>query len=67
MNEDASTLIRCCDITELNYYTCKDIVSVLRETEADSKNIFGYYSSQRMKDWQEIVRLYEKDNVYLGE
>lgn len=39
---------------------------MLRQTEADSKNIFGYYSSQRMKDWQEIVRMYEKDGVYLG-
>ncbi len=25
------------------------------------------YGSQRMKDWQEIVRLYQKDNVYLAE
>ena len=51
---------------ELNYYTCTAIVEVLKQTEADSKNIFGYYSSQRMKDWQEVLRLYEKDSVYLG-
>lgn len=25
------------------------------------------YSSQRMKDWNNIVSLYEKDNIYLGE
>ncbi|XP_071579641.1 CDK5RAP3 protein homolog isoform X2 [Temnothorax nylanderi] len=37
------------------------------ETEADTKNLFGRYGSQRMKDWQEILRLYEKDNVYLAE
>lgn len=41
-------------------------MEILKETEADSKNIFGFYSSQRMKDWQEIIKLYEKDNVYLG-
>lgn len=52
---------------QLNYYTCKQIVEILKQTEADSKNIFGYYSSQRMKDWQEIVKAYEKDNVYLAE
>lgn len=39
----------------------------MKETEADSRNVFGRYGSQRMKDWQEVVRLYEKDNVYLSE
>lgn len=29
--------------------------------------MFGTYGSKRMKDWQEIVKLYEKDNIYLGE
>ncbi|NXI64801.1 CK5P3 protein, partial [Anseranas semipalmata] len=36
-------------------------------TEASTKNLFGRYSSQRMKDWQEIVSLYEKENTYLAE
>ncbi|CAG0918744.1 unnamed protein product [Notodromas monacha] len=51
----------------LNYFHCKKIVEILRETERDSKNVFGYYSSQRMKDWQEIIKLYEADGVYLAE
>lgn len=51
----------------LNYFHCCQIVEILKETEADSKNLFGMYGSQRMKDWQEIVRLYQKDNVYLAE
>lgn len=29
--------------------------------------MFGRYGSQRMKDWQEVIRLYEKDNLYLAE
>ncbi|XP_058788895.1 CDK5RAP3-like protein isoform X2 [Phymastichus coffea] len=53
--------------THINYFHCKKIVEILKETEADTKNLFGRYGSQRMKDWQEIVRLYEKDNVYLAE
>ncbi|XP_066554930.1 CDK5 regulatory subunit-associated protein 3 [Amia ocellicauda] len=51
----------------IHYFHCLRIVEILRGTEASSKNIFGRYSSQRMKDWQEIVSLYEKDNVYLAE
>lgn len=43
------------------------IIEILKETEADTKNVFGRYGSQRMKDWQEILRLYEKDNIYLAE
>ncbi|XP_034933586.1 CDK5 regulatory subunit-associated protein 3 [Chelonus insularis] len=53
--------------TYINYFHCKRIVEILKETEADSKNLFGRYGSQRMKDWQEIIRMYEKDNLYLAE
>lgn len=51
----------------IDYFKCKKIVDILKQTEADTKNFFGYYSSQRMKDWQEIVNLYERDCVYLAE
>ncbi|VEN40797.1 unnamed protein product [Callosobruchus maculatus] len=51
----------------INYFHCLKIVDILKETEADSKNIFGRYGSQRMKDWQDILSLYQKDNVYLAE
>ncbi|XP_033216908.1 CDK5 regulatory subunit-associated protein 3 isoform X2 [Belonocnema kinseyi] len=53
--------------THINFFHCKKIVEILKETEADTKNLFGRYGSQRMKDWQEIVKLYEKDNLYLAE
>lgn len=29
--------------------------------------MFGRYGSQRMKDWQEIIKRYERDSIYLGE
>jgi len=32
-----------------HYFKCLKIVDVLKSTEKDSKNIFGRYSSQRMK------------------
>ncbi|XP_066483979.1 CDK5 regulatory subunit-associated protein 3 isoform X2 [Tiliqua scincoides] len=51
----------------IHYFHCLRIVDILKGTEASTKNIFGRYSSQRMKDWQEIVSLYEKDNTYLVE
>ncbi|KAI1694021.1 CDK5RAP3-like protein [Ditylenchus destructor] len=51
----------------INYFHCVEIVEILKETEKDSKNMFGFYSSQRMKDWKEIVSLYTKDNAYLAE
>merc|ERR1712029_824080 len=43
------------------------IIDILKETEKDSKNFFGSYGSQRMKDWQQIVKMYEGDNIYLAE
>lgn len=54
-------------LADINYFYCIKIVEILKETEADTRNLFGRYGSQRMKDWQEILRLYEKDNVYLAE
>ncbi|NXA07234.1 CK5P3 protein, partial [Sapayoa aenigma] len=51
----------------LHYFHCLRIVEILKGTEASTKNLFGRYSSQRMKDWQEIVALYEKENTYLAE
>ncbi|KAM7029773.1 CDK5 regulatory subunit-associated protein 3 [Acridotheres tristis] len=51
----------------LHYFHCLRIVEILKGTEASTKNLFGHYSSQRMKDWQEIVSLYEKENAYLAE
>ncbi|XP_035425793.1 CDK5 regulatory subunit-associated protein 3 isoform X4 [Cygnus atratus] len=53
--------------TALHYFHCLRIVEILRGTEASTRNLFGRYSSQRMKDWQEIVALYEKENTYLAE
>ncbi|XP_068216129.1 CDK5 regulatory subunit-associated protein 3 [Palaemon carinicauda] len=53
--------------TYINYFHCLKIIEILKETEKDSRNILGWYGSQRMKDWQEIIKLYEKDNVYLAE
>lgn len=51
----------------INYFHCLKIIQILKETEADSVNLFGRYGSQRMKDWQDVVSLYQKDNVYLAE
>ena len=51
----------------INYFHCLRIVEILKETEADTKNFFGQYGSQRMKDWKEIVSLYQKDSLYLAE
>lgn len=51
----------------INYFHCVRIIEVLKETEKDSKNFLGMYGSQRMKDWQEVLRLYQKDCLFLAE
>lgn len=53
--------------SKLDYFKTKRIVEILQTTEAGSKNFFGYYSSQRMKDWQDILGCYERDCIYLAE
>ncbi|GMS80287.1 hypothetical protein PENTCL1PPCAC_2462 [Pristionchus entomophagus] len=51
----------------INYFHAIQIIDILKETEKDSKNFLGFYSSQRMKDWQEIESMYKKDSIGLGE
>lgn len=53
--------------SDINYFHCNRIIEILKQTEADTKNVFGRYGSQRMKDWQDVVKSYERDNAYLGE
>lgn len=36
-------------LADIHYFHCLRIVEILKGTEASSKNIFGRYSSQRMK------------------
>ena len=36
-------------VSDINYFHCLRIVELLKDTEKGSKNIFGMYSSQRMK------------------
>lgn len=36
---------------DINYFHCVRIVEILKDTEKDTKNFLGYYSSQRMNDW----------------
>ena len=50
-----------------DYYVCQRIIEILKNTDKSSKNIFGQYTSKRFQDWQEICKIYEKDNVYLAE
>lgn len=53
---------------ELHYFVCKRIFEILENSdEAKEKNLFGQYSSQRLKAWQDIVKSYESGAVYLGE
>lgn len=53
--------------TYINYFHCLEIVELLKSTTAGEKNIFGQYSSQKMKDWNQIIKIYEKDGMFLAE
>ncbi|KAH8415812.1 hypothetical protein KR222_001307, partial [Zaprionus bogoriensis] len=60
-------LIKLLSGSNINYLHVKEIIEILKQTEKDTKSVFGTYGSQRMKDWQEVCRLYEKNATYLAE
>jgi len=52
---------------DLDYFCCLKIVEILKETEKESKNMFGMYSSQRMKVFYQISDFYFLfSNIHLG-
>uniref|UniRef100_A0A336LTA9 CSON004019 protein n=1 Tax=Culicoides sonorensis TaxID=179676 RepID=A0A336LTA9_CULSO len=60
-------LIKLLSGAHINYFHCLQILEILKKTEADTKNVFGRYSSQRYTNWQEIIKAYERDSVYIAE
>lgn len=60
-------LLKLLSGAHINYFHCLQILEILKKTEADTKNVFGRYSSQRYANWQEIVKAYERDSVYIAE
>lgn len=32
-----------------------------------TKTLFGQYSGKRAREWDDIIRSYEKDSIYLAE
>lgn len=54
-------------IPQLNYFQVKQLFEHLKSTEVGKKNLLGQFSHPSMKNWAEIMKLYEKDGTYLAE
>ncbi len=48
---------------DIHYFHCLQIIEILKGTEASSKNIFGRYSSQRMKVMMHLCAVYYSFHV----
>ncbi|KAH3704656.1 hypothetical protein DPMN_079715 [Dreissena polymorpha] len=53
--------------TDLNYFHCQQVIELLKDTSCGEKNIFGQYSSVEMKAWSDIIKIYERDGMFLAE
>ncbi|KAL5508879.1 hypothetical protein EMCRGX_G004141 [Ephydatia muelleri] len=58
---------RALHVTDLHYYDCIDVVERLKVLDGDEKTLFGQYNSPRLKEWADILKQYEKKNIYLAE
>ncbi|CAL1536755.1 unnamed protein product [Lymnaea stagnalis] len=54
-------------LTQLNYFQVKQLVEHLKSSDIGKKNLLGQYTSQCMKEWSDILKLYEKDGTFLAE
>ena len=53
-------------VLDVNYFHCLEIVELLKTVGCGEKNIFGQYSSDVMKAWNGIIKIYERDGMLLG-
>ncbi|CAI5709723.1 unnamed protein product [Peronospora farinosa] len=52
----------------INYFDCKFIFQCLEQSkEGAAKNLFGQYTSPVLKQWNALIRQYEKKNIYAAE
>ena len=49
-----------------DYYICLRIIQILSDTHKESANFFGQYTCKRFQDWNQIVKDYEKNNLFLA-
>eukprot|EP01112_Ceratiomyxa_fruticulosa_P008407 TRINITY_DN2178_c0_g5_i1.p1 TRINITY_DN2178_c0_g5~~TRINITY_DN2178_c0_g5_i1.p1 ORF type:complete len:555 (-),score=128.85 TRINITY_DN2178_c0_g5_i1:188-1852(-) len=55
-------------VSTINYFHALEIFELLvKSGESEAKTLFGYYANPKLQAWNQIIRAYEKDNIYLGE
>lgn len=54
---------------DLTYYDAMEIMNILKRTveDAESKTLFGGYKVKSLKDWDEIIKAFNSNNVYLAD
>eukprot|EP00002_Diphylleia_rotans_P001947 TRINITY_DN1118_c0_g2_i1.p1 TRINITY_DN1118_c0_g2~~TRINITY_DN1118_c0_g2_i1.p1 ORF type:complete len:565 (+),score=146.07 TRINITY_DN1118_c0_g2_i1:72-1766(+) len=52
---------------QMDYFYALQIRDLLKLSEGQKKDFFGRYSSKRMKDWDDVIRAYEANHIFLGE
>jgi hypothetical protein len=57
------------DRPDLTYYDAMEIMNILKRTveDAESKTLFGGYKVKSLKDWDEIIKAFNSNNVYLAD
>jgi hypothetical protein len=60
---------KCASPEDFVYKDAKDVFVRITEgtEEGKQKNFIGRYKSQLAIDWQLLLRIYEKDNLFLAE
>lgn len=56
------------DHEQLHYFDCKHVMTCLQNTdEGAARNFFGQYTSPVLKQWDALLKMYEKNNVFAAD
>ncbi|EGG18868.1 DUF733 family protein [Cavenderia fasciculata] len=68
MTSNPSQLLKDLKIENIDYFKCLEVFKYFEsQPSGNSKTLLGYYSNINTQKWNDVIKAYHKDQLYIGE